>query len=88
MGYFSNGTEAISFQEEWCRQCVHWGADDHSKATETKGCPVFDAHFLYQEGASEETQGVLDLLITRTTQETADGIGVPVNKCQMYREAS
>jgi len=40
MGYFSNGTEGMMYEEDYCDRCVHQDADG-------KGCPVWLAHLLY-----------------------------------------
>lgn len=48
MGYFSNGTEGMMFEEAWCSRCVH--SDDRpGKAIGDKDnppCPVWMAHLL------------------------------------------
>lgn len=80
MGYFANGTEAEIFQDEFCEGCAHWKLDEES---DSHGCPVFDAHFLFQrdqlnsEGKKEgPVAGILSLLIAEK-----DGLR---NECQMF----
>lgn len=41
MAYFPNGTSGDIYMDEWCFRCQHWQAD------ETKGCPIWDLHSLY-----------------------------------------
>lgn len=87
MGYFANGTEGMIFEETWCSRCVHY---DEEKGVD-KPCPVFMAHFLYAyELCNEEEHPgkvILDMLITeRVETSKTDGIGVPVNECQMFHE--
>lgn len=37
MGYFSNGTEGMAYEETYCEDCVH----HHD------GCMILHAHFVY-----------------------------------------
>ena len=66
MGYFSNGTEGELYQRDHCDDCVHWDPDE--------GCPVWDAHILYNY--QEPMQIVLDMFIPRK--------GVFNDMCKMY----
>lgn len=55
MGYFSNGTEAMMYEDRYCDYCVH----NH----EEHGCPVWHAHKLWQGDKGTE---LLDLMIPRS----------------------
>ena len=58
MGYFSNGTEGLMYEERYCVRCVHYQPDP-----DKPGCPIWGAHWLYAyEGNHAE---VLDMLIPR-----------------------
>lgn len=73
MGYFSNGSEGMDYQERYCLRCVNEEVLDG-------GCPVWDAHLLfnYRQHDDEEIASVLDRFIPR------DGV---VNKeCTMFVE--
>jgi hypothetical protein len=60
MGYFSNGSEGMYYEERFCSRCVHRGND------ETGGCVVWLAHLLYSYTECNSTSNakhILDLLI-------------------------
>jgi hypothetical protein len=62
MGYFSNGTEAEIYENEYCRKCVHYYKDDGIDP-----CAIMAAHVFYQDvdcwrDCAEE---ILDMLIPR-----------------------
>ncbi len=91
MGYFSNGTEALLFEEAWCSRCVH---SDHRPGKEigdsdNPPCPVWMAHFLYAYELcnAEKHPGkvILDMLIPRRMEKASDGFDVPVNECAMFQ---
>lgn len=51
MGYFSNGSEGMDFEETWCRQCVH----DSDKVP----CPIMGLHrdWNYEQIVDGKCQG-------------------------------
>lgn len=61
MAYFSNGTEGMSYEEQYCSRCMF-----------CEDCPVLTLHMLWnyeQHGESETAKAkrtALDLLIPRT----------------------
>ena len=63
MGYFSNGTEGLLYQEQYCFRCVHYGPK------EGPGCPIWGAHLFYAYSLCNDTPGkspgkaMLDMLI-------------------------
>lgn len=71
MGYFSNGSEGLAYEAEWCERCVHSGPNG-------KPCAVWGAHLLHSYGAEGSTREVLDLLIP----PAASGVGN--KKCEMF----
>lgn len=62
MAYFSNGSEGLDYESQYCDRCIHWTYD---QATATDGCPVWDAHMLhnYDQNGDEKVKSILDLLI-------------------------
>lgn len=50
MAQFSNGTEGMSYEETWCRRCVHDGK-----------CAIIAAHQIYRHKG--EVGEVLDMMI-------------------------
>lgn len=60
MAYFSNGTEGMIFESNWCSDCYHFKGFQ-------KGCPLFNAHLFYQdEGFKNKTiKNILNMLIKR-----------------------
>ena len=53
MGYFSNGTEGLMYQERWCFNCHHWSDD--------VGCPIWLLHELHV--GEKDWQPALDKMI-------------------------
>ena len=80
MGYFSNGTEGLIFQETYCERCLNWRDLDDGRGP---GCPVYDSHLLYAyelcNAGDHPGKVLLDLLIKRTEVGGIDG-----NECQMF----
>lgn len=54
MGYFSNGTEGILYEEDYCDRCLH-----------QEGCPVWDAHLLYSYRDCNDETSILHMLIPK-----------------------
>jgi hypothetical protein len=92
VGYFSNGTEGMIFEEQWCSRCVH---SDYQPGKEigdrdNPACPVWMAHllFAYELGGAESENDpgkqILDILIEHRIEDAVDGFGVPVNECRMF----
>ena len=75
MGYFSNGTEGLLYQEEFCFRCRNFRDVDDDRG---KGCPVYDLHLLYN--GEEDKESLLDFLIPRA----ADGLSN--EQCSMFLE--
>ena len=67
MGYFSNGTEGMAFEEAWCSRCVHSDISGDREIGVDPACPVWFAHqlFAYDLCNEEEHAGkvILDMLI-------------------------
>jgi len=77
MGYFSNSTQGGIFEAQNCAKCAH--------NSEDKGCPVMDAHLLYNYDQYrqhlKELKTVLSLLIPVDDQ----GFN---KECAMFLDAS
>jgi hypothetical protein len=74
MGYFSNGTEGMCYEEQYCSKCLHQGPPDGP------GCTVWLLHMLGNYDNPDDDTTPLNILIPRTE----DGLG---NKqCTMYLE--
>ena len=69
MGYFSNGTQGICYEEKYCCDCVHYDA-----------CRVWLLHLDYNYGQfkeeNKEIKKILDMFIPQ--------IGLGNGKCTMY----
>jgi hypothetical protein len=74
MGYFSNGTEGMEYEAQYCDRCVHQKPDDG-------GCAVWLAHMLHNYDECNNNDSILHLLIPRT-----DG-GLTNGQCAMFHEA-
>ena len=55
MGYFSNGTEGMMYEEDFCDRCEH-----------QDGCAVWFAHSLYNYDECNNEKSILHLLIPRS----------------------
>lgn len=62
MGYFSNGTEGLAWQEKWCHNCVNFKDRGDGRG---EGCPVFDLHYLYNYDQLERAKPPIYLHIRR-----------------------
>ena len=57
MGYFSNGSEGMDYQEHYCSKCVH---------DEKQSCPVWLLHLLHNYEECNKPDSFLHVLIPRT----------------------
>jgi hypothetical protein len=71
MGYFSNGTEGMDYQERYCSRCVHDKNED---------CPVWAAHLLYNYQECNKPESILHMLIPRTDN------GLGNSACSLFIE--
>lgn len=51
MGYFSNGSEGLDYQHNWCRRCVH---RDDDKAE--RYCPILALHYDWNYESCEDDE--------------------------------
>ena len=49
MAYFSNGSEGMDYEYQFCHKCVHYGDDDGP------GCPVMGAHMIFNSDQIDST---------------------------------
>jgi hypothetical protein len=73
MGYFSNGTEGLMYEEDFCQHCVHYKPDD--------GCAVWLIHLLYSyEECNNDSNAkrILDILIPPSKDHLSN------DQCTMY----
>lgn len=75
MGYFSNGSEGSAYESKYCENCIHWIADGEG---ETKGCPVWDVHMLYNYSNMNPVKGFLESFIPQSKD------GLSNDKCKMF----
>ncbi|KKL14395.1 hypothetical protein LCGC14_2516090 [marine sediment metagenome] len=54
MGYFSNGTEGMDYQEQWCKRCANDVNQD---------CAVWMAHLIANYEECNKPESILHLLI-------------------------
>lgn len=75
MGYFSNGTEGMMYEERYCSKCVHYKPEDG-------GCMVWLAHLIhnYDQHDNDGVKAVLDLLIPRKKDDLAN------EQCSMFHQ--
>lgn len=73
MGYFSNGTEGMDYEAEYCDRCLHQKPDDG-------GCAVWLAHMLHNYDECNNEKSILHLLIPISKDGCAN------EQCKMFLE--
>lgn len=58
MGYFSNGTDGMIYEDTFCSRCIHNNKSE-------KGCAVWDAHSIYNYDECNKADSILHILIPR-----------------------
>lgn len=74
MGYFSNGEEGRSYEEQWCDRCIH----------NPMKCSVWELHFIYnydQHGKTPRSKTIKELLDTLIPRDKK-GFN---KKCTMFK---
>jgi hypothetical protein len=71
MGYFSNGTEGMDYEEKYCSRCIHSRDDE-------KPCAVMEAHMIYNYDECNKPDSILHILIPRK--------GAYNEACRMFSE--
>lgn len=71
MGYFSNGTEGMYYEAQYCDRCVHQDGPDGQS-----GCAVWLAHLLHNYKECQNPESILHLLIPRE--------GISNGQCKMF----
>jgi hypothetical protein len=60
MGYFSNGTEGLMYEEEYCVNCIHGQSEDGIVT-----CPIWDMQYNYNYEECNKPDSLLHELIPR-----------------------
>lgn len=72
MGYFSNGTEGMDYEAQFCDRCVHQGPEDGP------GCMVWMLHFLHNYDECNNEDSMLHVLIPRSEDKLSN------KQCTMF----
>jgi len=75
MAYFSNGTEAMQFQDEYCYNCIN----DSDK---TKGCTVWLLHLQYAYDECNNKGNAKQMLDALIPMDEKTGFA---DKCSMHK---
>jgi hypothetical protein len=60
--YFSNGTQGMFYQSEYCDNCMNWKVtDDDEFGVMEIGCPIWDLHLC--QNTDDDMRDILDYLI-------------------------
>ena len=59
MGYFSNGSEGMDYEEQYCVHCVHM-------QDEPIACPILKAHLLWNYDECNNKDSLLHKMIPRS----------------------
>ncbi len=73
MGYFSNGTEGMIYEDRYCSRCIH--QDGHDGAG---GCAVWLAQIMANYEECNNPDSVLHILIPRSKD------GLENEQCRMF----
>lgn len=76
MGYFSNGTQGMEYEEKHCSGCIH-----QRRPNGESGCAVWLAHLMYNSDGCDNKESILHLLIPRTESQLDN------EKCAMFHSA-
>lgn len=76
MGYFSNGTEGMIYEEQYCSRCIHRDGPDGKT-----GCHVWLAHLLHSYKECNNPDSILDLLIPRSKDKLSN------EQCKLFVES-
>ena len=68
MGYFSNGTEGMMYEEEYCDNFVH--------RLEESECPILQAHMMWNYEECNKKDSILHKIIPKITVKGKDKNGV------------
>lgn len=60
MGYFSNGTEGMMYEEQYCSECIHGQGND---VDDGEACPVWMLHFQHNYDEGNKPDSILHVLI-------------------------
>lgn len=71
MAYFSNGSEGMDYEDEYCSRCIHQNEGGG-------GCPVWMAHLLYSYRDCNDDESILHILIPRSKD------GLSNEQCKMF----
>ena len=71
MGYFSNGTQGMLYQDQYCNRCVHDKNGD---------CAVWLAHLVANYDECNKPESILHILIPKTEGPEWNG------QCKMFIE--
>jgi len=71
MGYFSNGTEGMIYEEQYCSKCIHGGGDQPETF-----CPVMALHLDHNYAECNKKDSFLHVLIPLD--------GVYNGQCRMF----
>jgi hypothetical protein len=69
MAYFSNGTEGMDYQHNYCNQCLH---------DAKQNCPVWLLHLMHNYDECNKPDSFLHVLIPRSKD------GLSNEQCTMY----
>lgn len=70
MGYFSNGSEGLDYQERYCFHCLHW--------SDEKGCPVWNLHQIHNYKECNKADSFLHAFIPRSEDHFRN------EQCEMF----
>lgn len=73
MGYFSNGTEGMMYESEFCSRCVHQNGPDGES-----GCAVWLLHMLHNYEECNKPDSFLHTLIPRRKDDLGN------EQCAMF----
>ena len=62
MGYFSNSSDGMGYEDQYCSNCVHMNKE--------YGCPCWDIHMLYNYEECNNKESILHKMIPMDAEGT------------------
>jgi deoxyribodipyrimidine photolyase-like uncharacterized protein len=80
MAYFSNGTEGMNYESQYCDHCIHFKERDSSGS---QSCPIWDLHFEfnYDQHRKTKTGKAIARFLSSLIPMNKDGFA---DECSMF----
>lgn len=85
MAYFSNGTEGMIYESQYCENCINYR--EYDPLNGLKSCPIWDLHYQYSYEQNKKTKvGKVLINILETLIPTKKDSTFP-DECSMFLQS-